>query len=338
MSFFDDVSRKVKQKAEEWDVQGKAEKLAAEVDKVAHEAKDKAAELADDNRGKIRENLDKAGAKIDERTEGKYADKVAKAKETVAGGVDKLAEQRPGGPVPPGTDARRRLRPAPRPRPRRHTRRQLRTAVPCRSPSTSPSRSTSRAPVPAGRRTSRRDPSFSDGTGHERSEFRPLGPGPVRLTGTGPACKTSLGSMPTMPAVRLMPTEDAPGPHRPDPRDLRQGPRAPGRRDGTGGASSRPADTFRLLGKTGLLSLPYPEEYGGGGQPYEVYLQVVEEIASVWMSVAVGVSVHSLTCYPVASWGSRRAARGPAARHARRRPARRLLPQRADVRLRRRRR
>jgi ElaB/YqjD/DUF883 family membrane-anchored ribosome-binding protein len=103
MSFFDDVSRKVKQKAEEWDVQGKAEKFAAEVDKVAHEAKDKAAELADDNRGKIRENLDKAGAKIDERTEGKYADKVAKAKDTVVGGVDRLAEQRPGGPTPPGT-------------------------------------------------------------------------------------------------------------------------------------------------------------------------------------------------------------------------------------------
>ena len=102
MSFLDDVSRKVKQKAEEWDVQGKAEKLAAEVDKVAHEAKDKAAELADDNRGKIRENLDKAGAKIDERTEGKYADKVARAKQTVAGGVDKLAEQRPGGSTPPG--------------------------------------------------------------------------------------------------------------------------------------------------------------------------------------------------------------------------------------------
>ncbi len=102
MGFFDDVSRRVKHKAVEWDVQGKAEKVAAELDKVAHDAKDKAAELADDNRGKIRENLDKAGAKIDERTEGKYADKVAKAKDTVAGGVDKLAEQRPGGPTPPG--------------------------------------------------------------------------------------------------------------------------------------------------------------------------------------------------------------------------------------------
>src|SRR5665647_1110164 len=44
----------------------------------------------------------------------------------------------------------------------------------------------------------------------------------------------------------------------------------------------------------------------GGGQPYEVYLQVVEEIASAWMSVAVGVSVHSLTCFPVAEYGSDR--------------------------------
>jgi ElaB/YqjD/DUF883 family membrane-anchored ribosome-binding protein len=105
MSFFDDVTRKVKQKAVEWDVQGKAEKLAAEVDKVAHEAKDKAAEYADENRGKIREGLDKAGAKIDERTDGKYADRVAKAKETVSGGVDKLAEQRPGGATPPSPPA-----------------------------------------------------------------------------------------------------------------------------------------------------------------------------------------------------------------------------------------
>ncbi len=65
-----------------------------------------------------------------------------------------------------------------------------------------------------------------------------------------------------------------------------------------------PREVFRTLGQAGLLSLPYPEELGGGGQPYEVYLQVVEEIASAWMSVAVGVSVHSLTCYAVHSFGS----------------------------------
>ncbi|GAB3490592.1 acyl-CoA dehydrogenase family protein [Flexivirga lutea] len=60
-----------------------------------------------------------------------------------------------------------------------------------------------------------------------------------------------------------------------------------------------PRDSFRTLGRAGLLSLPYPEEFGGGAQPYEVYLQVIEELAIAWMSVAIGVSVHSLTAYPV---------------------------------------
>jgi alkylation response protein AidB-like acyl-CoA dehydrogenase len=58
-----------------------------------------------------------------------------------------------------------------------------------------------------------------------------------------------------------------------------------------------PRETFRTLGRAGLLGLPYPEEYGGGGQPYEVYLQVVEEIASAWAAVGVGVSVHALSCF-----------------------------------------
>jgi alkylation response protein AidB-like acyl-CoA dehydrogenase len=105
-----------------------------------------------------------------------------------------------------------------------------------------------------------------------------------------------------MPAVRLLPNDDA--------RDLLHLTREICAKDlapyvdEMERAAEFPRDTFRLLGKTGLLSLPYPEEYGGGGQPYEVYLQVVEEIASVWMSVAVGISVHSLTCYPVAAWGT----------------------------------
>ena len=66
-----------------------------------------------------------------------------------------------------------------------------------------------------------------------------------------------------------------------------------------------PAEVFRTLGETGLLGLPYSEEHGGGGQPYEVYLQAVEEIAYAWMSVGVGVSVHALTCFPVAMFGTR---------------------------------
>ena len=62
-----------------------------------------------------------------------------------------------------------------------------------------------------------------------------------------------------------------------------------------------PAEAYKLLGEAGLMSLPFPEEYGGGGQPYEVYLQVIEEIAAAWPSVGVGTSVHSLTATVVAA-------------------------------------
>lgn len=70
-------------------------------------------------------------------------------------------------------------------------------------------------------------------------------------------------------------------------------------------ANSRfPREVFRTLGRAGLLSLPYPEKYGGGEQPYEVYLQVVEEIATVWASVAVGVSVHALSTFGLYTHGT----------------------------------
>jgi alkylation response protein AidB-like acyl-CoA dehydrogenase len=65
-----------------------------------------------------------------------------------------------------------------------------------------------------------------------------------------------------------------------------------------------PRELFRLLGRAGLLGLAYDEEHGGGGQPYEVYLQVLEELAAGWAAVALGVSVHTLSCFPLASYGS----------------------------------
>ncbi len=65
-----------------------------------------------------------------------------------------------------------------------------------------------------------------------------------------------------------------------------------------------PREIFRTLGAAGLLGLPFAEEAGGGGQPYTVYLQVLEELAMRWASVALGISVHTLSCSPIATVGT----------------------------------
>ena len=69
-------------------------------------------------------------------------------------------------------------------------------------------------------------------------------------------------------------------------------------------AAEFPRDAFTLLGEAGVLGMPYPEELGGSGQPYEVYLQALEEIASAWMSVGVGVAVHILSCHALHRFGT----------------------------------
>jgi alkylation response protein AidB-like acyl-CoA dehydrogenase len=65
-----------------------------------------------------------------------------------------------------------------------------------------------------------------------------------------------------------------------------------------------PREVLRTVGRAGLLGLPYPEADGGAGQPYEVYLQVLEIMAGAWVAIAEAVSVHTLSCFPVAAYGS----------------------------------
>ncbi|MCG8917475.1 acyl-CoA dehydrogenase family protein [Actinokineospora sp. PR83] len=69
-------------------------------------------------------------------------------------------------------------------------------------------------------------------------------------------------------------------------------------------AGQFPRERFRLLGRSGLLGLPYAERWGGADLSYEVYLQVVEEIAAAWMSVGVGLSVHTMSCWALAHHGT----------------------------------
>ncbi|MGW6737923.1 acyl-CoA dehydrogenase family protein [Streptomyces sp. NPDC055013] len=66
-----------------------------------------------------------------------------------------------------------------------------------------------------------------------------------------------------------------------------------------------PREVFTLLSESGLLGLPYDVEYGGGDQPYEVYLQVLEELAAVRLTVGLGASVHTLASYSLAAYGTK---------------------------------
>jgi alkylation response protein AidB-like acyl-CoA dehydrogenase len=76
------------------------------------------------------------------------------------------------------------------------------------------------------------------------------------------------------------------------------------RADAAEAAGEFPRDLMRTLGSAGLLGLPYDEAYGGAGQPYVTYLQVLEELAAAWATVALAVSVHTLSCFPLATFGS----------------------------------
>jgi alkylation response protein AidB-like acyl-CoA dehydrogenase len=105
-----------------------------------------------------------------------------------------------------------------------------------------------------------------------------------------------------MPATRVMPTEESAELIR-LVRDFATKELLP-RSAEAEATEAFPRDVFRMLGELGVLGLPYAEEYGGGGQPYEVYLQVLEEIAAVWSSVGVGVSVHALSCFGLVTRGT----------------------------------
>ena len=70
--------------------------------------------------------------------------------------------------------------------------------------------------------------------------------------------------------------------------------------------SEDPAPLYKQLADLGLTGIPYPEGYGGGGQPYETYLMVIEEIARAYLGLAIGLSVHTLCAFAINSFGDER--------------------------------
>jgi short-chain 2-methylacyl-CoA dehydrogenase len=66
-----------------------------------------------------------------------------------------------------------------------------------------------------------------------------------------------------------------------------------------------PYEIVAKLGELGLMGIPYPEEYGGGGADNLSYALAIEELARVDSSVAITVAAHtSLGTWPVYAYGS----------------------------------
>src|SRR5918996_2576357 len=66
-----------------------------------------------------------------------------------------------------------------------------------------------------------------------------------------------------------------------------------------------PYELVAKLGELGLMGIPFPDEYGGGGADTLAYVLAVEELARVDSSVAITMAAHtSLGTMPIHLWGS----------------------------------
>src|ERR671935_2772696 len=66
-----------------------------------------------------------------------------------------------------------------------------------------------------------------------------------------------------------------------------------------------PYEIVRKMGDLGLMGIPFPEEYGGGGADTLAYALAVEELARVDSSVCITVAAHtSLGTMPIYLWGT----------------------------------
>ena len=94
------VLRDLEAKAKEMELDKKLTTFADQADQFLRVAATRAGDYAAENRERVEATLDKAGAKVDEKTDGKYRDSFAKVRAGVLTGVDWVAEQREGTGVP----------------------------------------------------------------------------------------------------------------------------------------------------------------------------------------------------------------------------------------------
>ena len=89
------INETLKQKIDEFDLDRRLNEASIQAEQALRRALETAAEYADDHRDDIDRLLTRVSTTIDERTDGKYADKVTKVRAQLDRGVEKLAERRP---------------------------------------------------------------------------------------------------------------------------------------------------------------------------------------------------------------------------------------------------
>ncbi len=87
------INDQIKAKIDELDLDTKITQVKEQAEKAFHQVKEQAGTFLAENREKVDEIIEKATTVIDEKTEGKYHDKVSKAKASFASGLDKLAAE-----------------------------------------------------------------------------------------------------------------------------------------------------------------------------------------------------------------------------------------------------
>ena len=67
-----------------------------------------------------------------------------------------------------------------------------------------------------------------------------------------------------------------------------------------------PKETVERMGRSGLLGIPYPKEYGGAGLDQLSYTIAVEELSKACATTGVIYSSHtSLYCWPIFKYGTK---------------------------------
>ena len=90
-----DINETLKRKIDELDLDRRLNAFVEQAETVLKRSVETAADYAHEHRDDVDRALDRISTEIDERTDGKYADKVGKVRGQVEQGLTKLTDRRP---------------------------------------------------------------------------------------------------------------------------------------------------------------------------------------------------------------------------------------------------